>query len=71
MGNWVATSNRVGVVGVDAVSNRYAGIKSRNKPPEPEPEPMILGTTEWVGIWLVILLLGGLAAKLWAAFGGS
>jgi len=68
VGNWLATSDRAGVVGVDAVRNRYLGIKSRNKPPEPEPEPMILGTTEWVGIWLVVLLLGGLAAKLWAAF---
>ena len=68
MGNWVATSDRAGVVGVDAMSNRYLGIKSRNKPPEPEPERMILGTTEWVGIWLVVLLLGGLAGKLWAAF---
>ena len=70
MGNWVATSDRAGVVGVDAM-NRYLGIKSRNKPPEPEPEPMILGTTEWVGIWLVVLLLGGLAGKLWAAFGDN
>ena len=67
MGNRVATSNWAGVVGVDAM-NRYLGIKSRNKPPEPEPEPTILGTTEWVGIWLVVLLLGGLAGKLWAAW---
>lgn len=58
--------------GVDAM-NKYVGIKSRAKSEEPEEAPIgyQLGTTEWVGIWLVVMVFGGLCAKLWAAFGGN
>jgi hypothetical protein len=53
--------------------NKYVGIKSRAKSEEPEEAPIgyQLGTTEWVGIWLVVMVFGGLCAKLWAAFGGN